>query len=187
MPGIEPLMVIIVRDVTPTTLLSASYEHFVAYELYCARNPNGEIFETPEFTLAISGSASPYLNCVVRTQLSPKSNVDGCIESVLDHAGQRSLRMTWFILSGATPANLGSKLQAHGLKYTGDDAGMAVGLHVLSDRVPTPYGLKTVEVLDLARLEEWVSDWGDSYEANEAKRRGRLPFGGHLPCISKPC
>lgn len=49
----------IVRDVTFRTLLSASYEHCVAYELYWARNPNGEIFETPEFTLAISGTASP--------------------------------------------------------------------------------------------------------------------------------
>ena len=49
----------IVRDVTPTTLLSASYEHFVAYELYCAQNPNGEIFENLEYTLAISGTPSP--------------------------------------------------------------------------------------------------------------------------------
>jgi hypothetical protein len=73
------------------------------------------------------------------------------------------------------------------LKYTGDDPGMAVGLYVLPDCVPTPDGLTIVEVLDLATLEKWVSTRGGSYEADEANRRGRLSFGGHLPCISKLC
>lgn len=95
--------------------------------------------------------------------------------------------MTWFILPGTTPANLGAKLQAHGLKYTGEDPGMAVALDTLPERVPTPDGLEIIEVLDLARLEQWVGAWGDSYEADEAKQRGRLSFGGHLPCISKLC
>jgi hypothetical protein len=151
----------------------------LAYEAVL-QNPNGEIFETPEYTLAISGTASPYLNCVVRTMLRPESDVDGCIENVLDQARKRSIRMTWFIMPGTLPADLGSKLEAHGLEYTGDDPGMTIDLHTLPERVPTPDGLKIVEVLDLGTLEQWVSAWGDSYEANEAKRQGRFSFRASL-------
>ena len=107
----------IVKDVSPESLYIASYEHFRAYELYCARVPNGEVHETPELAWGISGVLSPYMNSVVRTQLNPESNVDEVIENVISHARQRSVPMGWFLLPETKPSNLNIKLEAHGFKY----------------------------------------------------------------------
>jgi GNAT superfamily N-acetyltransferase len=166
----------IIKEVTPATMLSASFEHFVAYEMHCAQAPHGESHDTPELAWAISGVLSAYMNSVVRTRLSSETDNDAVIETVLAHAKRRSVPMGWFLLPGTTPGDMGSKLEAHGLKHDGDDPGMSVDLQALPDRVPAPDNLRIVEVLDLSTLDTWVNTWGDSYEANEAKRHSRFVF-----------
>src|SRR5512143_2146848 len=137
----------IIKNISPETLLAASYEHFAAYELYCARSSaTGETLETAELAWAISGVLSPYMNSVVKTQLQPDTDVDACIESVLAQARKRSVPLGWFLLPGTAPADIGSKLEAHGLIYDGDDPGMSVDLHTLPDHIPAQDNLRIVEV-----------------------------------------
>ena len=166
----------IVKEVSPATLFTASHEHFMAYELYCAHAPNGEIHDTPELAWGISGVLSPYMNSVVRTRLNPEADVDEVIETVLHRAKQRSVPMGWFLLPGSEPYDMGPKLVAHGLTYDGADPGMSVDLQALPDRVPSPPHLRIVEVLDRATLEQWMSAWGDSYNATDIKRQNRFDF-----------
>ncbi len=175
----------IVKEVSPATLLTASYEHFRAYALYCAGALNGEVHDTPELAWGISGVISSYMNSVVRTCLAPETDVDECIETVLARAKERSVPMGWFLLPGTEPADIGSKLEAHGLQHDGDDPGMSVDLHVLPDRVPASENLRIVEVLDLPTLEQWVNAWGDSYRATEAMRQSRFAFRANLGLDSK--
>jgi len=166
----------VVLDVNPDTMLAAGYEHFAAYELYCGHAPGGEFLDTAELAWAISGVTSPYMNAVVRTRLDPETDVDETIESVIAHARRRSVPLGWFLAPGTRPVDIGSKLEAHGLRHSGDDPGMTVDLQQLPAHVPAPDGLKIVEVLDQSTLEQWVNTWGDSYDADEASRRSRLDF-----------
>ena len=39
-----------------------------------------------------------------------------------------------------------------------------------SQRILETENLEIIEVLDLSALEKWVHAWGESYNANEAKR-----------------
>jgi len=166
----------IVKDVSPETLYTASYEHFRAYELYCAQAPNGERHLTSELAWGISGVISPYMNSVVKTQLNPETDVDEIIDSVISHARQRSVPMGWFLLPGTKPSNLNIKLEAHGFKYDEDTPGMSVDLELLSDQPLIHDNLKIVEVLDLPTLEQWINVWGDSYNASDIKRKSRFNF-----------
>jgi len=166
----------IVQEVTPETMLIASYEHFRAYELFLGQGLGGEIYDTPELAWAISGVLSPYMNSVVRTQLPPETDVDKCIETVLEQAKQRSVPMGWFLLPGTVPEDMGSKLAAHGLTYDGEQPGMCIDLQTLPDRSQTPDSLKIVEVLDLPTLDQWTKTWQESYNSTEAKRLSRFNF-----------
>ena len=166
----------IVKDVSPESLYIASYEHFRAYELYCARVPNGEVHETPELAWGISGVLSPYMNSVVRTQLNTESNVDEVIENVISHARQRSVPMGWFLLPETKPSNLNIKLEAHGFKYDEDTPGMSVDLELLPNQPFERDNLRIVEVLDLSTLKQWITTWGDSYDSSDTKRQSRFDF-----------
>ena len=164
------------HEISPDTLSAASYEHFIAYEQYCARVPDGEIVDTPELAWGISGVLSPYMNSVVRTRLNPGTDLDTVIESVLRRARARVVPMGWFLLPGSAPADIGSRLLAHGFAYEGDDPGMSVDLRKLPDGVPAPANLRIVEVLDLPTLEQWVTAWGESYNAPDDRRQNRFDF-----------
>ena len=145
--------------------------------MYCARSSaTGETYETPELTWAISGVLSPYMNSVVKTRLRPDTDVDACIETVLAQAKKRSVPLGWFLLPDTAPADIGSKLEAHGLIYDGDDPGMSVDLHTLPDHIPGPGNLRIVEVRDLPTLKDWVTAWGESYHAPEANRQSHQAF-----------
>lgn len=166
----------IIKEVTRATMLTASYEYFRAYELFCASAPKGEVHETTELSWGISGVLSPYMNSVVRTRLNPETDIDKCIETVLTQARKRSVPLGWFLLPGTEPTDMASKLEAHGFKYDGDQAGMAVDLLTLPDSAPTRENPKIVEVLDMPTLETWITTWGDSYNVNEAKRQSFFTF-----------
>ena len=166
----------IVKDVSPETLYIASYEHFRAYELYCARVPNGEVHETPELAWGISGVFSPYMNSVVRTQLKLETNVDEVIDNVISHAKRRSVPIGWFLLPETRPSDLSIKLEAHGFTYDEDTPGMSVDLELLPNQPLERDNLRIVEVLDRSTLEQWINTWGDSYDASDIKRQSRFDF-----------
>ena len=164
----------IIMDVTPETLLSASFEHFVAYVMHCGQTPNGENHDSPELAWAISGVLSSYMNSVVRTRLSPEDDIDGIIESVLDRARQRSVPLGWFLVPGTTPEDMDFRLESHGFEFEGFDPGLAVDLNILPDLTNAPDDLEVVEVLDLQTLETWVNVWSESYNSDETKRQSRF-------------
>jgi GNAT superfamily N-acetyltransferase len=170
----------IVQEVTPDTMLVASYEHFASYVLYCGQAPGGEFHDTPQFAWAFSGDLSPYMNSIVRTRLDPEADVDARIEIVLAQAKRRSVPVGWFLTPGTMPEDIGSKLEAHGFEFESYDPALSVDLQTLPEHVPAPDNLRIVEVLDRSTLEEWVDTWGDSYGTNAAKRQSRLLFRSNL-------
>jgi len=166
----------IVTEISAATLLAASYEHFVAYLLYCAQAQDGEVYDTLELAWGISGVPSYHLSGVVRTRLAPGANVDAAIEGVLDRFRARRLPMGWFINPGTSPTDLGSKLESHGFTCIEDDVAMSVDLGALPEQVPTPDNLTIIEVLDPPTLRQWVDVAGISNEWKPARRELTLPF-----------
>jgi len=45
----------IIQEVTPDSLLDASYEHFGAYVLHCGHTPGDEFHNTPQLAWGFSG------------------------------------------------------------------------------------------------------------------------------------
>ena len=170
----------IVQEVTPDTMLAASYEHFAAYELHVGTAPGGEVHDTPQLAYSFSGVPSAWMNSVVRTCLDPETDVDEVIESILSRARRRSLPLGWFLLPGTTPTDMGSRLQEHGLEYDDSEPCMSVDLQKLPSHVPVPDDLRIIEVLDPMTLEQWINAFGDSYGADAAYRQRRLAFRASL-------
>lgn len=164
----------IVQEVSEKSLLAASVEHLVAYVLHCGRAPGGEVHETPELVWAICGVHSSWMNGVVRTHLPPEANVDTAIHFVLERAKERGLPFGWFIPPDSHPANLGERLEAHGMKFEDHEPAMTVPLDGLLESAPVREGLRVVEVLDEAMLEQWAETWGVSYEASWQSVRSRF-------------
>jgi GNAT superfamily N-acetyltransferase len=177
----------IVHDVSPSTLLAASENHYVAYGLHCARTPAGEARETPELVWGLSGVPNRYLNGVLRTRLAPDVDVDALIETTLGRFKARRQPMAWWVMPSTQPAELGGRLEAHGLAHTGDAPAMAVDLQALPAQVPAPPGLVLEEVLDVPTLHAWVQTMGTTNEWPEARRdafvrmRQSQGLGARLP------
>jgi GNAT superfamily N-acetyltransferase/ketosteroid isomerase-like protein len=76
-----------------------------------------------------------------------EAEADARIEEMIAYHRDRGIGFTWYVEAGNTPADLGARLEQHGLVRAGDQATMArVGLADLDD-IPTNPDV-TVEVLD---------------------------------------
>lgn len=170
----------IVQDVNPETMLAASYEHFVAYLLYCAGAPNGEILDTPELAWGISGVPSPHLSGVVRTRLAVDADVDEVIETTLNRFRAHGMPAAWFINPDTSPVGLANKLETHGFALYDHEVAMSVDLRQVPDYVPAPDNLKISEVLDPSELRQWVGVAAISNEWTEKRTRPVFAFRAGL-------
>jgi ribosomal protein S18 acetylase RimI-like enzyme len=64
--------------------------------------------------------------------------------------------MSWLVGPGSRPADLGTRLQAHGLVLDGEAPGMALDLAQLPDADPLPSDGTIVEVEDDDGLARWI-------------------------------
>jgi hypothetical protein len=80
----------------------------------------------------------PHFNIVLQAQLSPE-NVDSTIQSILDQCKSRKVPMGWIIGPATSPSTLVNSLVAQGFMYIAGNAGMAVDLQRLNDRLKTPH------------------------------------------------
>ncbi len=146
----------ILEDLSTPALVAAIKANLFEYYEYLGRSPQAELHDSPNMTWLLTGIPHPFLNGVLRTQLTP-DNVNEVIEETLAHFKAKSATMfSWWAEPGTQPMNLGQYLVAHGLTYTDGGPGMAVDLLALNEDVTAPSGLTIEHVGDAGTLEKWV-------------------------------
>jgi ribosomal protein S18 acetylase RimI-like enzyme len=118
------------------------------------RLSDANLHDTPELLRVSTALPFPFLNGVVRTNLTP-DRVDATVVATLDHFQQRNVPALWLIGPSSQPADLDRMLVAHGLSHISDDPGMAMDLHRLNDNIPSPIGLVIERVDDATALRIW--------------------------------
>ena len=97
---------------------------------FLERLPGVEVHRQVDLVWFATGIPHPQFNGVVRTQLAT-GDVDTRIDDVISHFESRGLPMVWLSGPLTRPADLGERLEAHGLRHAGESIGMSVRLETL--------------------------------------------------------
>ena len=146
----------ILTDPAAPSLVGAIRANMREWLRYIGSSPQAELHEGPELTWLLTGTPTPTLNTVLRTDADP-GNVDVLIESTLAHFRAKDApRFSWWVGPDTNPADLGQHLADHGLTYWEGSAGMAADLLELSEDSPAPADLEIEHVQDRDTLTRWA-------------------------------
>jgi len=151
----------------PNSFVTAAIEqNFAAFTSAYVRVGHGEVYEESELTWVVTGSPLSYFNGVIRTALTA-SDPDVSIENVLAVFKERKQLMSWWIGPSSYPGDMPQRLEAHGLVFTFQDAGMALELSKLNENIAMPAGLTIERVKDEQTLQTWVRTFGLGFDVDE--------------------
>ena len=121
----------------------------------CSSRAFGNGFhEEEDLAWCATGILDPGFNRVFKARLRPDA-LDRRIEETLEPFRGRKLPMCWWVGPASSPANLGERLESHGLRLEDRVPGMAVELDFLK-RVEPPKGLRIERVRDRRALADWT-------------------------------
>jgi GNAT superfamily N-acetyltransferase len=146
----------VLDDLSAASLAAAIEANLFAYLRYLSSSPSVELYDSPELAWFITHIPHPFMNGVVHTQLM-QDDADDAIHETLAHFKSWNVPFMWWVRSTTQPADLPSRLEAHGLAYHDDSPGMAVDLLTLKEDSTSPADLTIQTVGDEDALAEWVS------------------------------
>lgn len=144
-----------IQDFPPPALRRVIEETFLELISDFRCLPGADYRVEAEHRSVITGGQHPFLNHVFLTPPSPEA-VDAAIEAALAPLRSRNLPALWWSGFSFQPADLGARLEAHGLSHLGDWTGMAVDLQALDEAAQSPPGLRIETVSDGVALAEWA-------------------------------
>jgi hypothetical protein len=144
----------ILTDFSPSLLAGAIEASHWEYLIWRGRAPMGDLHESPELVVALSGVPDAAGNAIFRVRF-PSDGLDARIETALEPVRERQLPLFWWIGPSTQPPELASGLVAHGLTHAASMPGMAADLHALDETLPRPSGLSIEAVQDAAGLATW--------------------------------
>jgi ribosomal protein S18 acetylase RimI-like enzyme len=147
----------VIQDFSKRVLIQAIEANIAAQTPVTARLEleGVEIYEGLDVTWSLTGLAHPLLNGVMAARFAPE-DANERIKATLDVFRARDLPLSWWVGPSSRPADLGARLQAHGLVHASDATGMAVDLLTLSEAVRAPPDLVIERVADPQALEMWL-------------------------------
>ena len=145
----------VLTDLSSPAIAPAIEANLFRYLEYCGRSPSVEFHDSPGVTWLITGIQHPFTNAVIRARFEP-AGLDRAIKSVLEHFEDRNAPFSWWVGPDSKPADLGARLEAHGLSYSEQVRGMAADLAGLVDGLQMPPRLSVLPVSSDEILEQWV-------------------------------
>ena len=124
---------------------------------YVASQCGGEVSDEPDLVLFTTGIPIAFFNGVCGAKLSA-DNADDRIEFAKSWLRRRAVPFEWFAGPSSTPADLGTRLIAHGFVPGGEPPGMDVDLVTLVDVEPLPAGMSVERV----RTKDQMSVWAET-------------------------
>ncbi len=148
------------RDISATELLTATDIHMLAQTRWAVRSSTmAKLHEDPDVSWAISSIPHPLFNVVSQTHfaanLSPEA-IDARIDEVLSLYRSRKLPLIWWVTPLTRPADLGARLEAHGLAKADELPGMVLDLRTMHIDESAPTGLTIARPGDHTGVREWV-------------------------------
>jgi ribosomal protein S18 acetylase RimI-like enzyme len=145
------------------------------------RLPKAQARHEPDRLEYVTRAPYPLFNGVARARL-PAEDLDRRIEDVLAPFRRRRLPMMWWVGPHSEPADLGPRLEAHGLIHAGGDVGMAMPLAALPGEAPRPEGFAIQAVEGREGLARWVETMAAGYGLRRTTRAAvrRLWLSGGL-------
>lgn len=145
----------ILSDFSAPALISAMDANTQELSVLWGRALGAEFHEKPEQQWFISGLPFELCNGVVRTAFTA-ADVDAKIDEITKHFIERNVPAAWLVGPSTQPADLGSRLEAHGWILGETDPGMAIDLLTLREDDSLPPGLVIKEVSDGEKLKQWI-------------------------------
>ncbi len=120
-----------------------------------ARNLGGDVYSGPDMTRYISGVRVHILNGVSGAIL-PEERLDTLLDAILGRFKAQAAPMIWWIGPSTRPDDLGARLEAHGLTYSGETPGMAAEIGALSPAEAAIPALSVAPATSEGDLAEWA-------------------------------
>ena len=152
----------IITDLTDPQLIAAVANNQVAYRSVLGHAPIAEWHDEPGLTWYSSDTKSWVGNLVIRVQLAPE-DVGAKVQAIIDYGKQKGRTISWTINPTTQPADLGSYLEAHGMKGFDGIPNMVVDLETLPAANP-PADLVIKRVDDATEVPKWVDAFVAAYE-----------------------
>jgi ribosomal protein S18 acetylase RimI-like enzyme len=124
------------------------------------------IRQQPDAKWLKTGLPHPMFNIVTGARF-PADDVDTRIEATLAQFQPQGIPFNWWIGPLSEPADLGRKLEDHGLKYVTNNAGMAAELETLQEEFAAPASLTIKRVASQVDLEMWLQVAASSFRIPE--------------------
>lgn len=126
-----------------------------------ANSPKGQVVDDPFVFWAISGVPIVDCNGVFRADFA--NETESRIDAALEPFRQERMPMCWWIGPSSRPADLGERLQSHGLVHVGNPPGMAVDLGESARDTRRSIDLQIEVVTDRAGLHDWTRVAGKGF------------------------
>lgn len=147
----------IARETTSPAVLDGIEGNIRALFIAFGCLPAAEVEDSPEMLRFLSGIPFPLFifNGITGAHLA-SDVTDAMIATALAPFRERHLPMLWWIGPATAPADLGARLEAHGLTRVGEMPGMAIDLRTFDNQPPMISGLTIMSVRDVATLRRYI-------------------------------
>jgi ribosomal protein S18 acetylase RimI-like enzyme len=171
----------VISGMNDTRLLNAMEANAASSLSELAEGMGGESYRGSDRTRYISDLPVPMLNGVISARL-PSVGLDSAIDATLAPIQARSLPMIWWVGPGSAPAELGARLEAHGLRRGDETPCMAVDLSAIAPANPVP-SVSFAQVASEAATEQFAltAAVGFEFGAEAAPIFQKLAAGVCLP------
>jgi GNAT superfamily N-acetyltransferase len=128
----------------------------------------GEYEETPAFTRALSWPTNPTFKSIWGANLTSE-NVDEAIEETIAwYKSRNAPYFFWWVGDTSTPANLGERLEAHGIPpFHASSPVMTADIEQVNWNAPRPANLRIERVTALDQLIQWKQLFMSIFEVPE--------------------
>ena len=141
-------------DLSDAGLLAAIERDQIANRVLAPEVPV-EIHADPDATWGIAGYPDPFRSTVVSARFTA-ADADRRIREISTAFAARGTGFLWWVAPFHTPADLGARLLAAGLRFEGTAPAMAMDLAARPCDKALPAGLEIVPVRDASTLREFV-------------------------------
>lgn len=122
---------------------------------------SGKVYDEPDLQLADSGVPCDTFNTVCGTRLAPV-DAETRVTWAIEYFAAKRFPFAWWVGPHSTPRDLGTRLEAHGLRHAERESAMVLNLLARADDLPGPDDLR----IRIVRSHEELRDYARVVAAN---------------------